>query len=264
MTVGKDLIKVIEKEVSQSRRKHRAYSLTSLLQTSGYFEYALRLKALGPVGGDVWLLHRACDGLGTHEDLLNELLLLRTNNDIYILKQAYRAVYGKDLVQVVDGELSMVRVLSAATRSRSSRASHTQKTKRLFTMALGGARQEDAAPVDSAQVSADVKALKSAARGAGTDEIAICSILVSRSTPHLQAIARAYGSNGLSKMVESEFSGHMKDALLYIANGVEKDGWGVERDARLIEASMAGMGTKDERLAYRLVSRCFCCHTARA
>jgi len=69
------------------------------------------------------LINRACDGAGTHEDILNEVLLGRTNSEIYILKQAYRANYNKDMEKVVDGELSM-------------------KTKRMFTMALQGVRME--------------------------------------------------------------------------------------------------------------------------
>lgn len=40
----------------------------------------------------------------------------------------------------------------------------------------------------------------------------------------------------------------MRDALLFIANRYEADGDGVVRDADLLEAAMAGMGTKDERL----------------
>ena len=40
----------------------------------------------------------------------------------------------------------------------------------------------------------------------------------------------------------------MKDALLHIARKYEGDGDGVQRDADLLEAAMAGMGTKDERL----------------
>lgn len=48
--------------------------------------------------------------------------------------------------------------------------------------------------------------------------------------------------------VKSEFSGHMRDALYHIARKFEADGDGVLRDAELLEAAMAGMGTKDERL----------------
>jgi annexin A7/11 len=51
----------------------------------------------------------------------------------------------------------------------------------------------------------------------------------------------------------SEFSGHMKDALIYIARYSENDGQGIQRDAELLEAAMSGMGTKDERLIWRIV-----------
>ena len=54
-------------------------------------------------------------------------------------------------------------------------------------------------------------------------------------------------------MIKSEFSGHMKDALLFIANTVLPGPPGISRDAALIEDAMAGMGTKDERLICRVV-----------
>lgn len=73
----------------------------------GRLEYALVLLSLGPLGGDVYLLHRACNGMGTHEDLLSEVLLNRTNQEIFLLKEAYKRTYNKDLVQIVQGELSM-------------------------------------------------------------------------------------------------------------------------------------------------------------
>jgi len=40
----------------------------------------------------------------------------------------------------------------------------------------------------------------------------------------------------------------MRDGLLYIVRGAEMDGQGVVRDAEMMEAAMAGMGTKDERM----------------
>lgn len=57
----------------------------------------------------------------------------------------------------------------------------------------------------------------------------------------------------LMNRILSEFSGHMQDGLYYIARAAEMDGRGVVRDVELLQASMAGMGTKDERLCYRLV-----------
>ena len=40
----------------------------------------------------------------------------------------------------------------------------------------------------------------------------------------------------------------MRDGLHYIARGAEMDGQGVTRDVELLEASMEGLGTKDERM----------------
>ncbi len=70
-------------------------------------ENTLVLLSLGPLGGDLHLLHRACQGAGTHEDLLTEVLLGRSNEEIWLLKEGYQRVYHKDLVSVVRGELSM-------------------------------------------------------------------------------------------------------------------------------------------------------------
>lgn len=46
----------------------------------------------------------------------------------------------------------------------------------------------------------------------------------------------------------NEFSGHMQDGLYYIARAAEMDGRGIVRDTEVLESSMEGMGTKDERL----------------
>jgi annexin A7/11 len=45
----------------------------------------------------------------------------------------------------------------------------------------------------------------------------------------------------------------MRQALLYIAHGAKHDGRGVWRDAKLLESAMAGLGTKDERLVWRIM-----------
>lgn len=138
-TAGKGLLHQLEKE------------------TSGWFEAALRAKVLGPVGYDVWLVHRACQGAGTHEDVLTEVLMNRSNAEMWALKRAYHAAYGKDMEKIVEGELSF-------------------KTKRMFVMAMQGARMEDWTPVDPGLVQKDVHDLKAAAKGAGTDEITVsCS-----------------------------------------------------------------------------------------
>lgn len=72
---------------------------------------------MGPLGFDVWLVHRACQGLGMHEYLLVEVLVSRTNEDLEILKAEYAKTYHKDMVHVIEREL-------------------TFKTERMFKMIL--------------------------------------------------------------------------------------------------------------------------------
>lgn len=49
--------------------------------------------------------------------------------------------------------------------------------------------------------------------------------------------------------------GTVEHGLLFIVHGVKpkRDQQGIWRDAKLLEKSMAGMGTKDQQLIYRLV-----------
>lgn len=215
--VGKSLIQVIEKE------------------TSGWFEYGLRGLVLGPLGFDVWLIHRGCHGLGTHEDLLVEVLVGRTNEDIEMLKAEYRRIYHADLKRIVDGELSM-------------------KTERMFDMILAANRPPEHYPVDPKQVEKDIRELYDAGQGRmGTDEITFCGIIFNRSDAQLRQIAQGYKHRhrkALDHVIHEEFSGHMQHALLYVVQGA-LDIMG--RDARLLEAAMEGSGTKDERLTYRIV-----------
>lgn len=51
-------------------------------------------------------------------------------------------------------------------------------------------------------------------------------------------------------------SGQLEFSLLYLMHGAKskRDGQGIWRDAKLIEKSMAGLGTKDAQLIYRYVS----------
>ncbi|KAK0206921.1 hypothetical protein DFS33DRAFT_1257596, partial [Desarmillaria ectypa] len=211
-------------------------------ETSYNFRMALHGLALGPLGCDVWLAHLAIDGAGTNETLLTELLLGRSNDELQLLIGAYQKTYHRSLVDAVRDDLS-------------------GKTKRLFTMALAASRPPDHFPVNPQQVESDVQALYKAGTGKiGTDEIVFFDILVNRSTPHLTALCNAYKikyKKTLSRVIKSEFSGHSRDALLYIIKGVKEkrlcEGPGIWRDAQLLEASMKGFGTKDEQLIWRVL-----------
>ena len=102
--VGRSLQKTLEKELSHWYvTGHRVNTIINEIR----LEYTLVLLSLGPLHGDLHLLQRACKGAGTHEDLLNEVLLGRTNEEIWLLKEGFQRMYHRDLVAVVRGELSM-------------------------------------------------------------------------------------------------------------------------------------------------------------
>ncbi|KAF8069861.1 hypothetical protein FPV67DRAFT_1485094 [Lyophyllum atratum] len=208
-------------------------------ETSSYFGMGIHALATGPLAWDVELLNKALAGAGTNEDLLTEILLGRTNEDIYRLTMAFRYKYGTDLSVKIKGDLS-------------------GKTERLFMIALNAQRPHDDAPVDQAAVTRDIEAIFNAGQGkSGTDQMVFFDILLTRSQPHLSAVIGGYGNKyrSLTKVIKSEFSGHMRDSLLYVVEGAKpkRDGKGIWRDAKLIDKAMVGFGTRDTELVWRIV-----------
>ncbi|KAF9462254.1 hypothetical protein BDZ94DRAFT_1367942 [Collybia nuda] len=219
--VGKKLSTVIESE------------------TSSYFRMGLMGLVAGPLGWDVDLAYQALAGVGTNEALLTEIILGRPSSEVRLLANAYRHKYKRDLEDMIRGDLS-------------------GKTERMFVMALNANRPLDNMPVNQAEVARDVETLYRAGQAKlGTDEMAFCDILINRSQAHIAAVIGMYGNKhrSLSKVIKSEFSGHMRAGLLYIVEGAKpkRDGQGIWRDAKLIDQAMVGLGTKDKQLVWRIV-----------
>ena len=204
-------------------------------EVSGYFELCLLSILRGPLQQDVWCLDKALKGAGTNEDLLSEILLGRSNADIQAIKQAYHHTYHRSLEHDVRDDLSA-------------------KTERLFSMVLSATRQEESAPVIPQSVDADVSEIHRCTEARlGAEQLTVCSLLSKRSDNQIRAIAHAYEHKyrrPLEKVLVSEFSGHMEDALVQMVRcGTDR----AMRDAINIEDAMAGMGTKDEMLIIRVV-----------
>lgn len=158
----------------------------------------------------------------------------KTTAQITQMKQLYQSRYGKSLDADVRGDLSF-------------------KTAQLFELALTAQKPEEWVQPNPQTAQADAAALYKATKGrVGTDEITVCKILSQSSNIHIRAIAyeyeRQHGS--LVECIKKEFSGHMKDALVYIIEGATDP---IKRDAILLEGSMKGLGTKDDLLISRLV-----------
>jgi len=221
----------------QYEMRHRRELITDLeKETSGHFRDGLVAIARGPLAQDVFNLNKAIAGMGTKENILNDVLLGRSNADLNAIKGLYQHTYRRSLEADVQGDLSA-------------------KTERLFNMILAAHRAEDSAPVMPQQTDADVDNLYRATEGQkmGTDQIMVCSILSSRSDGQIRAISHAYQTKyhrALSEVIKKAFSGHMEDALIFMLSVAEDR---AKHDATLLEDSMKGMGTKDDLLVNRVV-----------
>ncbi|KIM35597.1 hypothetical protein M413DRAFT_449644 [Hebeloma cylindrosporum] len=209
------------------------------------FKNALLGLCHGPLWYDVELLKLAMDGVGTNERLLTELIMGRPGYEIRWLKTAYGMKYKKDLMERVDGELSKIGI-------RFGSKSDIQK---VFAMALNAQKAADTPYVDDAQVNQDVEALHRASKK--KDAITFAEILINRSDTHIAAVIVKFNTKhrSISKVIKDTFSGHMEMALLYIVHGVKpkRDRQGVWRDAKLLEKTMKGAGTRDTALTYHLI-----------
>ncbi|KAJ4416392.1 hypothetical protein N0V85_002312 [Neurospora sp. IMI 360204] len=218
------------------QRRHRRNLIDDIKsETSSWFEEGLVMLARGPLLNDVHMLFNAMDGAGTNEDILNDILLRRSNADLKAIKAEFSRIFRRSLEEMVRGELSM-------------------KTERHFMLVLGATRTEDSAPVMKADIDRDVDDIYNATEGKiGTDEMRVCSILSLRNDNQIRAISYEYKqkyARDLDTVIQKEFSGHMKNALLIqLRHGTDK----YMLQARLLEDAMAGMGTKDRLLISRLV-----------
>jgi annexin A7/11 len=204
-------------------------------ETSGYFREGLEAIIRGPLDQDCEVIYESLKGIGTKESALDDTLLARSNADLHAIKAHYQQKYRRTLESDVKDDLSM-------------------KTERMYDMIMAGRRAEESEPVIPQQVDGWVKELYDATEGrAGTDEIHVCAILTSRSNGQIRAIAQAYQAKyrrSLDEVIKKEFSGHMKNALLFIVGAAVDP---AKNDADLLEDSMKGMGTKDQALVRRVV-----------
>jgi annexin A7/11 len=223
-------------------------------ETSSYFREGLEAILRGPLEQDCHTLREGLKGIGTKEEFLDEVLLGRSNADINAIKAHYQRLYKRSLESDMKSDLSV-------------------KTERMFDMILAARRNEDSAPINPQQIENNVNELYRVTEGKqilkpsllfslthlqltgqmGTDELQVCAIISSASTAQLRAIGQSYQSRyqrTLEECIRKEFSGHMKDALLYmVCKAVDP----AKHDADLLEAAMAGAGTNDTALVRRII-----------
>ena len=223
-------------KTTYQQRHNRALISDIEKETSGNFEKSLVSILHGPLDHDVQTVRKALKGAGTNEEMLNDVVIGRSNADLRAIKEAYQRTFNQPLEKAVADDLSA-------------------KTERLFSMILAANRQEDSASVLPQNTDHDVSELHRATEGkVGTDQLTVCTILSNRSDGQIRAISHAYEAKyraTLETVLAKEFSGHMKQALTQMLRAANDRAM---RDAVRLEDCMAGAGTRDELLISRLVS----------
>jgi annexin A7/11 len=217
------------------RRYHQDLVEHLKKETSGNFEDLLVALARGPLINDCWALKEAMKGVGTKEDMLNDILVGRSNADLNAIKTEYQKIFRTSLEADLRSDLS-------------------QTTEQLFIMIVAARRNEDSVHFDMTRIEQDTKALQKACGNIVTkDPVAASQILTSQNDAQIRAIAERYQANfqeSLVKALKKSFSGHMRDALvLFITRAQNK----ALSDAEQLEDSMAGVGTKNTYLIQRVV-----------
>eukprot|EP00611_Tribonema_gayanum_P002000 TRINITY_DN11493_c0_g2_i1.p1 TRINITY_DN11493_c0_g2~~TRINITY_DN11493_c0_g2_i1.p1 ORF type:complete len:769 (-),score=266.08 TRINITY_DN11493_c0_g2_i1:3-2102(-) len=214
--------------VRVDRAYHRLFN-KSLAQeikseTSGHYQDLLMAIVLPYDEFDAAIIKKACDGLGTNEQVLIECLAPRSNGRIRALKAKYDAKHNTPLIDRLNSELS-------------------GNFKKIIIALLMADRDENAPPnTELASRQAQMLHDAGVARW-GTDERVFQDILVRSSRAHIEAIKSAYErlyGHSLRKAIERETSGDLEDvlvALLYTPT---------EYYARQLHKACKGMGTNDD------------------
>ncbi|XP_061463461.1 annexin A13 [Rhineura floridana] len=189
----------------------------------GNFHPTVRRHHDFDAGRDAKKLRKACKGMGTDEKVIIEILSNRSSDQRQQMKQKYKAMYGKDLEEVLKGELS----------------GNFEKT----ALALLDQPWEY-----------DARELRKAMKGLGTDESVLIEVLCTRVNQQIVAIKDAYRrifDRDLEFDVKSDTSGSLRKILLSVlkANrdqGMESDESLAQNDAKdLCEAGEGRWGTDE-------------------
>ncbi|KAG5179156.1 hypothetical protein JKP88DRAFT_280489 [Tribonema minus] len=239
--------------VRVDRAYHRLFN-KSLAQeikseTSGHYQDLLMAIVLPYDEFDAAIIKKACDGLGTNEQVLIECLAPRSNGRIRALKAKYDAKHNTPLIDRLNSELSgnfkkiIIALLMADRDENAPPNAELAGRQAQMLHDAGEARwgtDERVFQDILVRIKAPAQMLHDAGVARwGTDERVFQDILVRSSRAHIEAIKSAYErlyGHSLRKAIERETSGDLEDvlvALLYTPT---------EYYARQLHKACKGMG----------------------
>ena len=190
-----------------------------------------------PAEFDAESLYKAMKGLGTDESVLIEIIGSRTTYELDLIKQAFRMMYGKDLIKWVESETS-------------------GNLRKLLVSLLYSQRSQNPVP-NQQQCMMDAQALyKAGEKRWGTDESVFNQIFSTRSNAEIACINQCYinlRGKGLDKVIDNEFSGDVKKLFKTLFKVLINP---PSYFAQRIHEAIDGLGTNDRKLIRNIVSRC--------
>ncbi|KAK3508673.1 hypothetical protein QTP70_003315 [Hemibagrus guttatus] len=215
---GKDLVRTLD-SVLKSHYKHAALAL---LRT--------------PAQHDAHELKQALKGLGTKENVLNEILGTRSNQEIRLLKTAFKDAFGEELEHDIQGD--------------------THGTFQTALLALCKATRNEDRDIDDGLAKSAAKSLFEAGeKRFGTVSSVFIDILTSRGDAQLCKIFKQYeklSTKGFAQVLMSELSGDTEDCLMTLVKAAwNKPAYFAER----LHLAMKGLGADCGTLIRIIVSR---------
>jgi len=205
-------------------------------ECGGDFGDALQLLAVPCDQADAKIIRKSTRGLGTSEHLLYPVICGRTNDEMDLLKKTWFLRYGSDLTQVLASELS-------------------GNLERIVVACLQGIEEVyDEGYHTQEKAEEDAEKFYEAGQGRwGTNEKVVFQTLCQSPPEHLRQINSAYADKygyTLSKALEKELDGNVRDAALYHLNMKIKP---YETAAAEIKKVCAGFGTDEYALTACIV-----------
>ncbi|XP_022523555.2 annexin A1 [Astyanax mexicanus] len=225
-------------EIKAAYQKDTGKDLPKALKSalrSSYEDVVLALL-MTPAQFDAHELRNAMKGLGTKEKTLCEILGTRSNQEIRLIKAAFKEAYGEELEHDMKGDT-------------------TGQFETALLNLCKASRSEDP-NIDDGLAKSDAKALFEAGeKKLGTVYSVFIDILTSRSEAQLCKIFKQYekiGTQGLNTVVEDELHGSLEECLMTLVKAAwNKPAYFAEQ----LHLAMKGAGTNCNTLSRIIVSR---------
>ncbi|KAJ6264188.1 Annexin-B12 [Drechslerella dactyloides] len=210
-------------------------------QLSGKIQLAAYVTALGPYESESYWATLSGQKPNFRHALLIEALMGRENDDIMDIRESYRDAKNDNNFE------------KALTKELTADKGTNEKFKELVLTQLDARGMNEWDKVYLDKVRDDAEDIHDALLKDKVDSLVVGKIIITRSTTHVREMMRLYKklfNQDLARLIAEKITGLIGEALLHVLNGVLNK---PARDARLLEESMKGVGTRDDLLVARLV-----------